>query len=162
MTQVREYIRTGRERTGYLGLSRSGMTVVFDNMMDGTACVTGNAPWQWDDVVVDLGMRQADLAHQSDVVVVRTVDDIHRVHEEGRTGVVFGLEAAILVGGHARHNFFDNGVPIFRLERGTNALEREVKLLVEHVFKVLGAHVGRVRVKRPGMIARARKAKGGK
>jgi membrane dipeptidase len=67
-------------------------------MMDGTACVTGNAPWQWEDVVVDLGMRQADLAHQSGVVVVRTVDDIHRAHTEGRVGIVLGLEAATPIG----------------------------------------------------------------
>ena len=71
------------------------MTVVFDNMMDGTACVTGNAPWRWDDVVTDLGMRQADLAHQSDVVVVRTRRR-HRARRTptGRVGLVFGLEAA--------------------------------------------------------------------
>ena len=98
MGDTPRYNRTGRQHTAFAGLRESGLTVVFDNMMDGTACVTGNAPWQWDDVVVDLGMRQADLAHQSDVVVVRTVADIHRVHAEGRTGVVFGLEAATPIG----------------------------------------------------------------
>ena len=72
MADTPRYNRTGRQHTAFAGLRASGMTVVFDNMMDGTACVTGNAPWRWDDVVTDLGMRQADLAHQSDVVVVRT------------------------------------------------------------------------------------------
>jgi membrane dipeptidase len=67
---------------------------VFDNMMDGTACVTGNAPWRWDDVVTDLGMRQADLAHQRQVMAVRTVADIDQAHRSGRVGLVFGLEAA--------------------------------------------------------------------
>ena len=61
--EISEYNRTGRQHAAYAGLAASGMTVVFDNMMDGTACVTGNAPWRWDDVVTDLGMRQADLAH---------------------------------------------------------------------------------------------------
>jgi membrane dipeptidase len=56
--------------------------------------VTGHAPWRWDDVVTDLGMRQADLAHQDRVVVVRTVADIERVRAEGRVGLVLGLEAA--------------------------------------------------------------------
>src|ERR1700728_5065916 len=70
------------------------MTVVFDNMMDGTACVTGHAPWRWDDIVTDLGMRQADLAHASDAMAVRTVADIDAAHESGRVGLVFGLEAA--------------------------------------------------------------------
>jgi membrane dipeptidase len=98
MAETPRYNRTGRQHTAFQGLRASGLTVVFDNMMDGTACVTGNAPWQWDDVVVDLGMRQADLAHQSHVVVVRTVADIRRCHAEGRIGLVLGLEAATPIG----------------------------------------------------------------
>jgi membrane dipeptidase len=94
VAEIPAYNRTGRQHTGFEGLRRSGMTAVFDNMMDGTACVTGHAPWRWDDVVIDLGMRQADLAHQSDVVVVRTVDDILAAHRDGHVGLVFGLEAA--------------------------------------------------------------------
>jgi membrane dipeptidase len=70
------------------------MTVVFDNMMDGTACVTGNAPWRWNDIITDLGMRQADLAHADGFLVVRTVADIDEAHRSGRVGLVFGLEAA--------------------------------------------------------------------
>ncbi len=94
MRDTPAYNRGGRQHTAFAGLAASGMTVVFDNMMDGTACVTGHAPWRWDDVVTDLGMRQADIAHQSDVAVVRDVGDIERVHAEGRVGLVFGLEAA--------------------------------------------------------------------
>jgi len=94
MADTPAYNRTGRQHTAYAGLVASGMTVVFDNLMDGTACVTGQAPWRWDDVVTDLGMRQADLAHQSRVVVVRDVADIERAHAEGRVGLVLGLEAA--------------------------------------------------------------------
>jgi membrane dipeptidase len=94
MEETPGYNRTGRQHTAYAGLAASGMTVVFDNMMDGTACVTGNAPWRWDDIITDLGMRQADLAHQSDVMVVRTVADIDEAHRSGRVGLVFGLEAA--------------------------------------------------------------------
>ena len=45
------YNRTGRQHTAFAGLAASGLTAVFDNMMDGTAYVTGNTPWQWDDVV---------------------------------------------------------------------------------------------------------------
>ena len=75
------------------------MTVVFDNMMDGTACVTGNAPWQWDDVVTDLGMRQADLAHQADVVVDPHASPTSSARTPtGGVGLVFGLEAATPIG----------------------------------------------------------------
>ncbi len=98
MSETPDYNRTGRQRTAFAGLAASGLTAIFDNMMDGTACVTGNAPWQWDDVVTDLGMRQADLAHQSKVVVIKTVDDIRRAHQNGTVGLVFGLEASTPIG----------------------------------------------------------------
>jgi membrane dipeptidase len=94
MEQTPEYNRTGRQHTAFAGLAGSGMTVVFDNMMDGTACVTGNAPWRWEDIITDLGMRQADIEHQDKVVVVRRISDIEWVHRTRRVGVVFGLEAA--------------------------------------------------------------------
>jgi membrane dipeptidase len=98
MALTPHYNRTGRQHTAFGGLASSGLTVVFDNMMDGTAYVTGNTPWQWDDVVTDLGMRQADIAHQDRVVVVRTLRNIQSAHETGRVGIVFGLEAATPIG----------------------------------------------------------------
>jgi membrane dipeptidase len=94
MRETPAYNRTGRQHTAFAGLKSSGMTVVFDNMMDGTACVTGNAPWRWLDIITDLGMRQADVAHQDDVVVIRTLDDIANAKRDGKVGLVFGLEAA--------------------------------------------------------------------
>jgi membrane dipeptidase len=98
MALTPQYNRAGRQHTAFAGLAASGLTVVFDNMMDGTAYVTGNTPWQWDDVVTDLGMRQADIAHQDRVVVVRTLHDIEFAHDTGRVGLVFGLEAATPIG----------------------------------------------------------------
>ena len=94
MEQTPGYYRTGRAHAAYAGLAASGLDVVFDNMMDGTACVTGNAPWRWEDIITDLGMRQADLARQQRVVTIRTVADIDAARWEGRIGLVFGLEAA--------------------------------------------------------------------
>ena len=94
MEQTPEYNRTGRQHAAYAGLAASAMTIVFDNMMDGTACVTGNAPWRWEDIITDLGMRQADIAHQSLVTVIRTMADIDETHRSRRIGLVFGLESA--------------------------------------------------------------------
>lgn len=94
MAETPAYNRTARQHTAFEGLARSGMTCVFDNMMDGTACVTGHAPWRWDDIVADLGMRQADIAHQDRVSVARTVEDILAAKRTGRVALVFGLEAA--------------------------------------------------------------------
>ena len=94
MEETPEYNRTGRQHAAYAGLAASGLTIVFDNMMDGTACVTGNAPWRWNDIITDLGMRLADLAHQGMVLVVRTLADIDEADRSGRIGIVFGLESA--------------------------------------------------------------------
>ena len=94
MEETPDYYRTGRQHAAYAGLAASGMTVVFDNMMDGTACVTGKAPWRWEDIITDLGMRQADLAHASGVLTIRTVADIDEAYRSGQVGLVFGLEAA--------------------------------------------------------------------
>ena len=92
--QVRDYIRTGRQHTGYAGLSRSGLTAVFDNMMDGTGCVTSTSAWKWDDTIYDLGMRLCDLAHQDYLRVARTVPDILAAHDSGHLAIVLGMEAA--------------------------------------------------------------------
>ncbi|HEY1761137.1 MAG TPA: membrane dipeptidase [Acidimicrobiales bacterium] len=94
MYETPAYNLTGRHHTGFAGLKASGMTVVFDNMMDGTACVTGHAPWRWSDIITDLGMRQADIAHQDDLVVIRTIADIEQAHASHKVGLVFGLEAS--------------------------------------------------------------------
>jgi membrane dipeptidase len=91
---VRNYIRTGREHTSYAGLARSGMTAVFDNMMDGTACVTSKFGWKWDDIIYDLGMRLSDAAHQKYARIAYTTDDIREAKEKGQIAIVLALEAA--------------------------------------------------------------------
>ena len=97
MSRLREHIRTGREPTGYKGLARSGMTAVFDNGMDGTCCISSDAGWKYQDVLFDLGVRMADLAHQDFVTRAESVRDIRHAHETGRLAHVFGLEAATMI-----------------------------------------------------------------
>jgi membrane dipeptidase len=97
MSRLRDYIRTGRERTGYRGLAQSGMTAVFDNMMDGMACVTSNFGWKWDDVVYDIGMRLSDLAHQDFIVRGESLDDIRRAKQNGQIAFIASLEAATAI-----------------------------------------------------------------
>jgi membrane dipeptidase len=94
MAETPAYNRTGRQHAAYAGLRASGLNVVFDNLMDGTACVTGNAPWRWNDIITDLGMRLADLAHADGFTVIRTVGDIADAQRSGAVGLVFGLESA--------------------------------------------------------------------
>lgn len=97
MTQLRDHIRQGREPTGYEGLSRSGITAVFDNGMDGTCCISSDAGWKYQDVLFDLGVRMADLAHQDFVIKGETIKDIEYAAETGRIAHVFALEAATMI-----------------------------------------------------------------
>ncbi|HEX3336053.1 MAG TPA: hypothetical protein VHS54_06285, partial [Jatrophihabitans sp.] len=90
MAQTPAYNRTARQHTAFEGLARSGMTAVFDNMMDGTACVTGSAPWRWNDIITDLGMRLADLAHAPGFDLIKTPHDIDAARAAGHVGLVFG------------------------------------------------------------------------
>ncbi len=98
MTELTAYSRAGRPFLAYAGLARSGLTAVFDNMMDGTGCITSKVGWSWDDVVYDLGMRRADLAHQDYARIVYSTADIRRAHEDGAIGIVLGTEAATPIG----------------------------------------------------------------
>jgi membrane dipeptidase len=86
--------RTGRQHAAYAGMKASGVNIMFDNLMDGTACVTGSAPWRWNDIITDLGMRLADLAHAPGFALIKTVADIDAALAAGTVGLVFGLEAA--------------------------------------------------------------------
>lgn len=92
---VFEYIRQGREWTGYEGLSVSGIDILFENFMDGTALITSNAGWKWTDVIHDIGLRFADFAHQEMVYVARSIDDLYRAKPEGKIAFVATLESAM-------------------------------------------------------------------
>ncbi len=89
-----EYSRQGRERTGFEGLATSGLDVVFENFMDGTATITSNAGWKWSDVIHDLGIRRSDFDHQEMLFVARTIDDLYRAKRENRIALVASFEAA--------------------------------------------------------------------
>ncbi|MET3805511.1 membrane dipeptidase [Nakamurella sp. UYEF19] len=97
MGHLRDHIRQGREPTGYQGLSRSGLTAVFDNGMDGTCCISSDAGWKYQDVLFDLGVRMADLAHQDFVIKGETLADIEHARATGRIAHIFALEAATMI-----------------------------------------------------------------
>ena len=92
--QIFEQRRTGRDVTGYEGLSVSSLDAVFDNLMDGTALVTSRSGWKWDDIIIDLGMRLCDIAHQDMIICAERVDDIRRAKANGQIALVPSLEAA--------------------------------------------------------------------
>ncbi|WP_061808996.1 dipeptidase [Rossellomorea vietnamensis] len=89
-----EFRRQGRDWTGYEGLSISGLDIVFENYMDGTAFITSNAGWKWNDVLHDLGIRYSDFAHQDLVIRAETMEDLYRAKEEQKVAFVTSLESA--------------------------------------------------------------------
>jgi membrane dipeptidase len=88
------YIRQAREMYGYEGLAAGGLDAVFENFFDGTATITSSQGWKWDDVILDLGMHLADLAHQSTIFLGTTVADIERAHATGRIALIASIEGA--------------------------------------------------------------------
>ena len=88
------YVREGREWYGFEGLAASGLDAVFENFLDGTTTITSRMGWKWTDVIHDLGMHFADVAHQSVVFVASSVDDILRARETRRIAMVPCLEGA--------------------------------------------------------------------
>lgn len=94
LSKIMEFRRQGRDWTGYEGLSQSGLDVVFENFMDGTAFITSNAGWKWLDVIHDIGIRYSDFAHQNLVIRAETIEDIYRAKREGKIAFVSSLESA--------------------------------------------------------------------
>lgn len=91
------YRRQGRDWTGYAGMAQSGLDAVFDCLMDGTATITSKMGWKWDDMIYDLGMRYADIAHQDFVVRGDSMADIRRAKANGQIAFVASLEAATAI-----------------------------------------------------------------
>lgn len=92
--EIFEYRRQNRDFTAYEGLSQSGLDAVFDNLMDGTALITSKSGWKWDDIVLDLGMRQCDVAHQHFLVWAGSVQGILDAKANGQIAWIPALEAA--------------------------------------------------------------------
>ena len=92
--QLFEYRRHGRDVTGYLGLSRSGLDAIFDNLADGEGQINSLMGWKWDDTLADLGMRLCDIAHQDFLRIVHRRADIAAARENGQLGVILAIESA--------------------------------------------------------------------
>lgn len=92
-----EFRRQGRDWTGFEALSQSGLDVIFENFMDGTAMITSQAGWKWSDVIHDIGIRYSDIAHQDMVIKAERIDDLYRAKKEGKIAFVGALESATMI-----------------------------------------------------------------
>lgn len=85
----------GRSFCAYDGLAESYLDVTFDNLMNGSCCITSHNGWKWTDIVHDLGMRLCDVAHQDFLVHVRTADEIVQARAQGKIAWVACIEGAM-------------------------------------------------------------------
>lgn len=88
------YIKEGRDHYAYEALSQGYYDVIFDNMLDGTAVIHSKNGWKWSEIIHDLGMRKADIAHQDLLTTVETMKDIENAKKDGKIGMVFVVEGA--------------------------------------------------------------------
>lgn len=91
------YVREGRMATAFRALAHSKVDGVFDNLMDGICQIESKSGWKWNDVLHDLGMRLADLAHQDFLVPARRVGDIRAAKESGRIAWIPSMEGAAMI-----------------------------------------------------------------
>jgi membrane dipeptidase len=87
-----EYARNGRWWIGYEGLAVSGLDGVFEGMLDGVALMRSPDPWDWDNVIHQIGMIQADIDHQDLVFIAKRAGYFEKAFREGRVAMVIHLE----------------------------------------------------------------------
>jgi membrane dipeptidase len=97
LSEFSEFRRHGRDFTAYEALSQSGLDVIFENFMDGTATITSLNGWKWSDVIHDLGIRFSDIAHQNMVIKAERISDLYRAKKEGKIAFVCALESATMI-----------------------------------------------------------------
>jgi membrane dipeptidase len=90
--------RSGRPATGFEGLKKSGMTACLCGFGGSLGRRSSPTPWQFSDVIWDLGIRQADMDHHQDVVLRGySVKDILEAKKSGKTAVIPHIENAQMV-----------------------------------------------------------------
>ena len=98
MKDFESLARSGRPATGFEGVKRSGMTACLCGFGGSMGRRSSPTPWQLNDVIWDLGIRQADMDHHQDVVIRGyAVKDILEAKNSGRTAVIPHIENAQMI-----------------------------------------------------------------
>ena len=93
------YARSGRVAIGFGGIARSGLTACFNGYGGSAGRRSSPQAWQFDDVLWDIGTRQADIYHHPETATIGTcVADIHRAKKEGRCAIFVNIENAGIIG----------------------------------------------------------------
>lgn len=78
----------------YEGLAQSGLDVMFENFMDGISIITSKRGLKWDDFILMLGMRYADISKQNTVFIAKDYADLVRAKKANQIAILPSLEAA--------------------------------------------------------------------
>jgi membrane dipeptidase len=90
--------RSGRPATGFEGTRRSGLTGCLLAFAGSMVRRSSPAPWKFEDLVWDLGVRWADMDHRPDLFLrAYTAADIVRAKQAGRTAVLAMAENTQMV-----------------------------------------------------------------
>ncbi len=90
--------RSGRPATGIEGIKNSGMTACLYGLGGSMGRRSSPTPWQFNDVIWDMGIRQADMDHHQDVVMRGySVKDILEAKKSGKTAVIPHIENAQMI-----------------------------------------------------------------
>jgi membrane dipeptidase len=90
--------RSGRPAVGYEGIKKSGLTGFLRGFGGSMGRRSSPAPWQLNDIIWDLGIRQADLDHHPEVGIRGfSAKDIRKAKETGRTAMIPHVENAQII-----------------------------------------------------------------
>jgi len=78
----------------YEGIAKSGIDIIFENFMDGIAITTSKNGLKWNEVIHLLGMRYADIEHQNNVYIAKTMTDLLNSRKNKQVALLPSLEAA--------------------------------------------------------------------
>ena len=85
----------GRMWLAYEFLAESNLDAVFDFHQNGGLRMHSQNGWKFSEVVDDLGLRAADIAHQDFVIRAGSVEDIRCAHDEGKVAIVPAIESCM-------------------------------------------------------------------
>lgn len=92
------YARSGRPATGFEGVKNSGMTACLYGFGGSAGRRSSPTPWQFNDVIWDMGIRLADMDHHQDLVMrAYCVKDIPEAKKSRRTAVIGHIENAQVI-----------------------------------------------------------------
>ena len=90
--------RSGRPATGFEGVKRSGMTACLNGYGGSMGRRSSPTPWQFQDMVWDLGIRTADQDHHPDAVMrAYSAKDILEAKKTGRAAILATIENGQMV-----------------------------------------------------------------